>query len=55
VAPLIKKEVVDTPGDNLDNLVDFIQDHRNEDEMKERVGVLEEIEREISSLKPSAE
>lgn len=54
-ARLIKKEVVDAPGDNLDNLVDFIQNHRNEDEMKERVGVLEEIEREISSLKPSAE
>ena len=52
---LIKQEVVDAPGDNLDNLIDFIQDHRDEDEMKERVGVLEEIEKEISSLKPSAE
>ncbi len=52
-ARLIKKEVVDTPGDNLDNLVEFIQDHRNEGEMKERAGVLEEIESEISSLKPS--
>lgn len=52
---LIKQEVVDAPGDNLDNLMDFIQDHRNEDEMKKRVGVLEEIEKEISSLKPSAE
>lgn len=52
---LIKQEVVDAPGDNLDNLIDFIQDHRNEDEMKDRVGVLEEIEKEISSLKPSAE
>lgn len=52
---LIKQEVVDAPGDNLDNLIDFIQNYRNEDEMKERVGVLEEIEREISSLKPSAE
>ncbi len=52
---LIKQEVVDAPGDNLDNLIDFLQDHRDEDEMKERVGVLEEIEKEISSLKPSAE
>lgn len=52
---LIKQEVVDAPGDNLDNLIDFIQDHRDENEMKERVGVLEEIEKEISSLKPSAE
>lgn len=52
-ARLIKKDVVDTPGNNLDNLIDFIQDHRNEDEMKERAGVLEEIESEISSLKPS--
>jgi len=52
---LIKQEVVDAPGDNLDNLIDYIQDHRDEDEMKERVGVLEEIEKEISSLKPSAE
>lgn len=54
-ARLIKQEVVDAPGDNLDNLIDFVQAHRDEDEMKERVGVLEEIEKEISSLKPSAE
>lgn len=54
-ARLIKKEVIDEPGDNLNNLVDFIQAHRDEDVMKERVGVLEEIEKEISSIKPSAE
>ena len=54
-ARLIKKEVIDEPGDSLNNLVDFIQAHRDEDVMKERVGVLEEIEKEISSIKPSAE
>ena len=54
-ARLIKKEVIDEPGDNLNNLVDFIQAHRDEDVMKDRVGVLEEIEKEISSIKPSAE
>lgn len=54
-ARLIKQEVVNEPGENLNNLVDFIQAHRNEDDMKKRVGVLEEIEKEISSIKPSAE
>ncbi len=54
-ARLIKQEVVDKSGDNLNNLIDFIQAYREEDIMKERVGVLEEIEKEISSIKPSAE
>lgn len=54
-ARIIKQEVVDKPGENLNNLVDFIQAHRDEDDMKKRVGVLEEIEKEISSIRPSGE
>jgi dnd system-associated protein 4 len=50
-AQIINREVVDEPGDNLDNLVDFLQQHRDTEEMKDRIGVLEEIEREISGLR----
>lgn len=49
-ARILKREVVDEPGTNLDNLVAFLQDHRDETESKERLGVLEQIEKEVSSF-----
>lgn len=52
-ARILKREVVDEPGDNLDNLVTFLEEHRKADESVERAGVLEQIEREVSSLHPS--
>lgn len=49
-ARIIKREVTNEPGDKLDNLVNFLQDHYKRSDTKERVGVLEEIEQEFSSL-----
>jgi len=51
-ARIIKREVVDEPGDNLDNLVTFLEDHRDTEDASGRVGVLEQIEKEVSSLSP---
>lgn len=48
---ILEREVVDEPGKNLDNLLDFIQEHRDEDRLKEQAGILEEIEQEISSFR----
>jgi hypothetical protein len=52
-ARIIKREVLDEPGGNLDNLVDFLQEHRDSDETESRAGVLEQIEKEVSSLRSS--
>lgn len=52
-ARIVQTEVVEQPGDNLDNLIDFLREHRNKEETEQRVGVLEEIEAEMSSLAPS--
>jgi dnd system-associated protein 4 len=54
-ARILKNEIVDEPGENLDNLVDFLQQHRDIDSLEEQVGILEQIESEISSLRPSSE
>lgn len=51
-ARILKREVVDEPGDNLDNLVAFLEDHRNTESASGRAGVLEQIEQEVSSLSP---
>lgn len=48
---IIQQEVVDEPGDNLDNLIAFLQKHREEEDLEDRVGVLEQIEKEVSSLR----
>ena len=50
---IIKREVVDEPGDNLDNLISFIQSYRNAEKSKDRMGVLEQIENEVSSFDSS--
>lgn len=52
-ARILQREVVDQPGSNLDNLVSFLRTHREEEELEDRVGVLEQIEKEVSSLRPS--
>lgn len=49
-ARIIKNKVVDEPGENLDNLIDFLQQHRDANKLEEQVGILEQIENEISSL-----
>lgn len=50
-ARLLEREVVDEPGSNLDNLIAFLRQHRDEDQLERQVGVLEDIENEISSLR----
>lgn len=50
-ARILQEEVVDESGDNLDNLVQFIKDHQGPEPPK--VGILEQIEKEVSSLRPS--
>lgn len=52
---IIQTEVVEEPGSNLDNLIRFLNDHRDEEETEVRVGVLEEIEAEMSSLRSAEE
>lgn len=54
-ARIVKREVVDEPGENLDNLIEFLREHRDEDQAQKRVGVLEEIESEMSSLRQAQE
>lgn len=49
-ARILKREVVDEPGTNLANLVAFLQEHRDAVESEKRLGVLEQIEKEVSSL-----
>lgn len=49
---ILKREVVDEPGENLDNLVTFLEDHRDTEDAPGRVGVLEQIEKEVSTLSP---
>lgn len=50
-ARILKREVIDEPGHNLDNLITFLQDHRNSENSSQRAGVLEQIENEVSSLR----
>jgi len=49
---ILKREVVDEPGDNLDTLISFLEDHRDSEDTSGRAGVLEQIEKEVSSLSP---
>jgi hypothetical protein len=51
-ARILKREVVDEPGDNLDDLIAFLEDHRDTENASGRAGVLEQIEQEVSSLSP---
>jgi hypothetical protein len=54
-ARIIQEEVVDEPGQNLDNLVSFLQEHRDVEALEQQVGILEEIEKEVSSLRGSSD
>jgi hypothetical protein len=53
-ARVLTEEVLDRPGSNLDNLIAFVEGARDRDEVTDTVGVLEEIEQDISGL-PVAE
>ena len=47
---LLQERVIDQPGDNLDLLVELLQEERDREEFSDRVDVISEIEKEISSL-----
>jgi hypothetical protein len=47
---IIYEEVISSGGDDLDSLVDFVQEHRDDDRVEKQTGVLEQLEDEISSL-----
>lgn len=49
-ARILKEEVIDEPGEPLDNLIALLQQHRDQEEMEKQVGILEDIENEISNL-----
>jgi dnd system-associated protein 4 len=44
---IIRSQVVDQPGDPLDNMIEFLRRNRDIESEKERISVLEEIEREF--------
>lgn len=54
-ARILQTEVVEQPGNNLDNLIEFLREHRDKEQSHKRVGVLEEIEAEMSSIKSAEE
>lgn len=54
-ARLLAEEVVNVPGSNLDNLISFLRTNRDEDQLERQVGVLEDIENEINSLRSASE
>jgi len=54
-ARIIQTEVIEQPGEDLDNLIEFLRDHRDEEESEKRVGILEEIETEMTQVHSSGE
>ena len=49
-ARILEERVLDQVGSNLDNLISLIQENHDEEELTEQVGILEEIEQDISGL-----
>lgn len=54
-ARILQTEVVEQPGNNLDNMIEFLREHRDKEQSRQRVGVLEEIEAEMSSIRSTEE
>lgn len=48
---ILEREVVEKPGTNLENMISFLNENRDQEEITAQVGILEEIEQEISSLR----
>ena len=44
---IIEAQVIDRPGDPLDNMIEFLRRNRDEDSEESRRNILEEIEREF--------
>lgn len=54
-ARIIETEVLEQAGDDLDNLIEFLREQRDQEKAEQRVGVLEQIESEMSSLRATEE
>jgi hypothetical protein len=44
---VIRSQVVEQPGDPLDNMIEFLRRNRDTETEKKRISVLEEIEQEF--------
>jgi dnd system-associated protein 4 len=53
-ARILEEEILDSSGSNLDNLISLIEQTQDQDQITKQVGILEEIESEISGL-PAAQ
>jgi dnd system-associated protein 4 len=49
-ARLLAEEVLEQDGNNLENLIGYIKDNRQQKKMTEQVGILEDIENDIGSI-----
>ena len=54
-AEVLLEEVVEQPGENLDLLIQLIQDQRDSEEMQRQLGILEEIDVELTTFSGGAD
>ena len=52
-ARMVKREVVEEPGDNLNNMIIFLQGQRDGKSSQKRLGILEKIENDITKVTSS--
>ena len=50
-AEILEETVVDQSGENLENLIMFLQDRKTHDNIQQQAGILENMQKEISSIK----
>lgn len=53
-ADILLEEVVEVPGDNLELILQLVEDERDEDEMQRQLGILEEIDSELTTFSAGA-
>jgi dnd system-associated protein 4 len=53
-ADILLEEVVEVPGDNLELIIQLVEDVRDEDEMQRQLGILEEIDSELTTFSAGA-
>ena len=54
-AEVLHEEVVEQPGENLDLLIQLIEDQHDTDEMQRQLGILEEIDAELTTFSSGAD
>ncbi len=50
-AEILQEAVVDQSGENLDNLIMFLKDRKSDNNIQQQAGILENMQKEISSIK----